>query len=145
MPVQIYKSNSAVYMTCLSKLSISAFVPECNQKLVVEKAIVEALDKSIMPHAHADRQLEAEQMLHRSKTNFRHVFADRCAAVKKVQWGTNTKMWINNEYEVDRPLSPFKAEQYDRIFKEHCRRKHNVLLEVPNLPPIRLSLGAYFT
>ncbi|XP_030556092.1 uncharacterized protein LOC115759318 [Drosophila novamexicana] len=122
MPVQIYKSTSAIYMTCLSKLSISAFVPECNQKLAVEQAIVQALDETIMPHNYAERQEEAEELLHRSQTNFREVFAPPAALqAKKVAWGNNTTMWIDSDDEVHRPLHPIKAARYDRIYRAHCR------------------------
>ncbi|XP_064542977.1 uncharacterized protein LOC135431663 [Drosophila montana] len=122
MPVQIYKSTSAIYMTCLSKLSMSAFVPECNQKLAVEQAIVQALDETIMPHNYAERQEEAEELLHRSQTNFREVFAQPSAAqVKRVAWGNNTTMWIDSDHEVQRPVHPTKAARYDRIYRAHCR------------------------
>ncbi|TDG48304.1 hypothetical protein AWZ03_005259 [Drosophila navojoa] len=100
MPVKIYKSTSAVYMTCLSKISVSAFVPECNQKLVVERAIVQALDESIMPQAYADRQREAEELMHRSQTNFRTLIAERSKSGKMSHWGQNTQIWNNNELAV---------------------------------------------
>ncbi|XP_017864851.1 PREDICTED: uncharacterized protein LOC108615119 [Drosophila arizonae] len=101
MPVKIYKSTSAVYLTCISKISVSAFVPECNQKLVVEKAIVQALDESMMPQAYADRQQEAEELMHRSQTNFRKLIAERSKTGKKIRWAQNTQvMASNNELAV---------------------------------------------
>lgn len=76
MPVKVFKSFSAVYMTCLVKLSKSAIVPKCNQKLSMEQEIVEAIDKSIMPKASTKRQPKSKELLLRLNNDFNKIFTE---------------------------------------------------------------------
>ncbi|KAI8037248.1 uncharacterized protein LOC128255708 [Drosophila gunungcola] len=69
IPVKIYQSASSLYMTCISKLPRSSFQPACDHSLVIEQALVSAVDEKLCPLEYAKRQREAREILLKSQEN----------------------------------------------------------------------------
>ncbi|EDW91595.1 uncharacterized protein LOC6531047 isoform X1 [Drosophila yakuba] len=69
IPVKIYQSASSLYMTCISKMPRNANKPECDQSLVIEQALVSAVDSTLRPVDYERRQREAREILIKSQEN----------------------------------------------------------------------------
>ncbi|XP_043644486.1 uncharacterized protein LOC122614079 [Drosophila teissieri] len=69
IPVKIYQSASSLYMTCISKMPRNAIKPECDQSLVIEQALVSAVDSTLRPLDYERRQREAREILIKSQEN----------------------------------------------------------------------------
>ncbi|EDV55117.1 uncharacterized protein LOC6547219 [Drosophila erecta] len=69
IPVKIYQSTSSLYMTCISKVPRNSVQPECDQSLVIEQALVSAVDETLRPLDYEKRQREARKILLKSQEN----------------------------------------------------------------------------
>ncbi|XP_017013841.2 uncharacterized protein [Drosophila takahashii] len=69
IPVKIYQSVSSLYMTCISKMPRNSVQPECDQSLVIEQALVSAVDETLRPLDYEKRQREAREILLKSQEN----------------------------------------------------------------------------
>ncbi|XP_017040787.1 uncharacterized protein LOC108087768 [Drosophila ficusphila] len=67
IPVKIYQSASFLYMTCISKLPRNSFWAKCDQSLVIEQALVSAIDENLRPLDYEERQREAREILLKSQ------------------------------------------------------------------------------
>ncbi|XP_016991431.1 uncharacterized protein LOC108053333 isoform X2 [Drosophila rhopaloa] len=56
-------------MTCISKLPRNFIPPNCDQRLVIEQALVSAVDEALYPDEFEKRQREAREMLLKSQEN----------------------------------------------------------------------------
>ncbi|XP_050743160.1 uncharacterized protein LOC108029432 isoform X2 [Drosophila biarmipes] len=69
VPVKIYQSVSSLYMTCISKMPRNSTQPECDPRLVIEQALVSAVDQTLRPLDYEKRQREAREILLKSQEN----------------------------------------------------------------------------
>nr|XP_016943070.1 uncharacterized protein LOC108019689 [Drosophila suzukii] len=69
VPVKIYQSVSSLYMTCISKMPRNSTQPECDHRLVIEQALVSAVDQTLRPLDYEKRQREAREILLKSQEN----------------------------------------------------------------------------
>ncbi|XP_017077048.1 uncharacterized protein LOC108111919 isoform X1 [Drosophila eugracilis] len=69
IPVKIYQSVSAVYMTCISKMPRDSFKPKIDHSLLIEQAVVSAVDETLRPLDYEKRQQEAREILLKSQEN----------------------------------------------------------------------------
>jgi len=53
-------------MTCISKMPRNSTQPECDHRLVIEQALVSAVDQTLRPLDYEKRQREAREILLKS-------------------------------------------------------------------------------